>query len=385
MALPAIMLGLQITGWIFFLPGAMVGHCDFRHLYVAGYMVRTGHRTELYDYSREKQFQDALVSPESVALPFNHLAYESLLFVPYSEFSYRVAYFLFLATNVGLLLWALHIFSPRMTSLHELLFWLPAAMFLTFLPVAAAFMQGQDSILLLLLITAAFTLLYRRQTFLAGFMVGLALFKFQIVIPIAALFLLWRRWRFVAGAIMSGCLALLISLWLVGQAQMKAYGESLLSMSVKETAADQVKFNIVPAMMPNIRGFVSGVAGSFVSAHSIQWAIAVISIAIFGWTAIKGARFDLVRQMLLAIIAACLTSYHLIIHDLSILLLPLAVVLNGYFSGKCDRISALAATLVFSAPALIALSDLRPWVVAIAVLFFWFVQTQSHLAEPAEV
>src|SRR6266849_9024976 len=97
MALPAVMLGLQIAGWIFFLPGAMQGHCDFRHLYAAGYMVRTGHRGELYDYNVEQRFQDNLVSREAIALPFNHLAYEALLFVPYSYLSYRFGYFLFLA------------------------------------------------------------------------------------------------------------------------------------------------------------------------------------------------------------------------------------------------------------------------------------------------
>src|SRR5713226_405843 len=82
MGLPAVMLGLQISGWIFFLPGAIQGHSDFRHLYTAGYMVRTGHRGELYDYGVEQRFQDDLVSREAVALPFNHLAYESLIFIP---------------------------------------------------------------------------------------------------------------------------------------------------------------------------------------------------------------------------------------------------------------------------------------------------------------
>jgi len=151
MALPAVMLGLQITGWIFFLPGAMKGHCDFRHLYTAGYMVRTGHRRELYDYSAEQKFQNNLVSQESIALPFNHLAYESLIFVPYSFLSYRSAYFLFLATNALLLGFAMRWMAPRTSNLRRMFLWLPAAIFFTFLPVVAAFMQGQDSIILLLL------------------------------------------------------------------------------------------------------------------------------------------------------------------------------------------------------------------------------------------
>src|SRR4051812_23472750 len=63
MALPAMMLGWQISGWIFFLPSAIQGRADFRQLYTAGYMVRTGHATELYDYAAQMRFQDTLASP----------------------------------------------------------------------------------------------------------------------------------------------------------------------------------------------------------------------------------------------------------------------------------------------------------------------------------
>src|SRR6266568_4221012 len=210
MALPALMLGLQISGWIFFLPGAMQGHCDFRQLYAAGYMVRTSHRGELYDYGVEQKFQNNLASPEQIALPFNHLAYESLIFVPYSYFSYRLGYFVFLATNVAMLLFAIRLMAPWTGNLRSMLFWLPAAIFFTFLPVAAALMQGQDSIILLLLFCGAFVLLSEGKAFPAGILIGLGLFKFQIVLPVAVLFLLWRRWRFVAGFVASSATAVLV-------------------------------------------------------------------------------------------------------------------------------------------------------------------------------
>jgi len=46
---------------------------DFRMLYSAGYMVRTGEGESLYDQSREEQVQNNVVSHHAVALPFNHL------------------------------------------------------------------------------------------------------------------------------------------------------------------------------------------------------------------------------------------------------------------------------------------------------------------------
>ena len=44
-------------------------------------MVRSGNAHELYEYDAQLRFQNRLVSPGDIALPFNHLAYEALLFV----------------------------------------------------------------------------------------------------------------------------------------------------------------------------------------------------------------------------------------------------------------------------------------------------------------
>jgi hypothetical protein len=77
------------------------GHFDFSSK-SGRYMLRTGHARELYDYGAEKTFQDALVSREQIALPFNHLAYEAPLFAPFSLLPFRAAYFAFLAVNLTL-------------------------------------------------------------------------------------------------------------------------------------------------------------------------------------------------------------------------------------------------------------------------------------------
>ena len=371
MALPAVMLGLQITGWIFFLPGAIKGHCDFRHLYTAGYMVRTGHRRELYDYDAEQRFQNNLVSQESIALPFNHLAYESLIFVPYSFLSYRSAYILFLATNVLLLGLAMRWMAPRTSNLRRIFLWLPAAIFVTFLPVVAAFMQGQDSIILLLLLSGALALLSSGRMLSAGVLVGLGLFKFQIVVPLALFFMLWRRWRFMGGFALSAAAALAVSIFLVGPVQMNVYAHSLLSMSVQETAIDQVKFNINPIMMPNLRGLISASLGRFLPLVWTQILTGLASLAVLLWIAICGIRRDSIQQLMLAVSAGAVLSYHLMIHDLSILLIPLVVLLDRCLAfGRFDSRAAAASALMFSAPALIALTAARPYLIGLPVLLF---------------
>jgi glycosyl transferase family 87 len=383
MAIPALMLGFQISGWIFFLPGAMQGHADFRHLYVAGHMVRSGYRTSLYDYAVEKIWQNRLVSPEAIALPFNHLAYEALAFIPYSLVPYRVAYFLFLATNIALLGAALYLILPWASVLGELLFWLPAAMFFAFLPAAAALMQGQDSILLLLLLTGAVSLLRRRQEFLAGLVVGMGMFKFQIVIPIAVLFLLWRRWRFTTGVLVSSFVALLVSICLVGPSQLRTYVHELASMSIRETAADQFKFNIVPAMMPNVRGLIAACLNSASHPGRVQLLTGIASLAVLAWTAMSGQRRSPCAQLSLSILAAVLISYHLLIHDLAILLIPLALALGNYFSfPRPNVLTCWLAIVVFAAPAVIALFSVHAFVVGVPVVFLWLAETWSREPKP---
>ncbi len=64
LGIPAILLGLQISGWLFFIPVIMNGHNDFRQLYTGGYMLRLGYGHQLYDYDVQKSFVDKLVSPE---------------------------------------------------------------------------------------------------------------------------------------------------------------------------------------------------------------------------------------------------------------------------------------------------------------------------------
>jgi hypothetical protein len=384
MALPAVMLGLQISGWIFFLPGAMQGHCDFRDLYTAGYMVHAGDRGELYDYGIEHGFQNHLVSQEKIAVPFDHLAYEALLFVPYSYLPYRSAYFLFLATNVVLLAFAMRFMVPWTRNLRSLFPWLPAALFFTYLPVAAAFMQGQDSIILLLFFCGVLVLLSRSKMFAAGLLLGLGFFKFQIVLPIAVLFLLWRRWRFGAGFVVSSAIALALSWWLVGSLQMKVYAVSLLSMSVRETAADQAKFNVNPSVMPNLRGVISGTVGNLLPQFWTQILIGGASLGMLVWIARKGIRRNLAEQFSLAVTAGAVLSYHLNVHDLSILLIPLPLILDRYLApDRFGRSLAAASALMFSAPAVIGLSDVHPFVVGVPVLLLLAVH--SHPSQKVAV
>ncbi len=330
LGLSPLLIGIQILGWLTFFPAALLqGHADFRQLYAAGYMVRTGHAAELYDPRAQKEFQDMLVGNDERALPFIRPAYQALLFVPFSLFPYRSAYLAFLAVNLALLATAFWILRPNMKNLTRIWRGLPVVVFLVFYPVALALMQGQDSIILLALLAAALLELEQGHERRAGILVGLGLFKMQIVIPIALLFLLWRRWRFFAGFALSACLLSLISLWVVGFAQTTAYARSLFSVGTNLATAHQFPLRV--SIMANLRGLIAGLLGARLPALWIQALTIVSSIFVLLWVAraVPGKR-KTAEAFVMAITASLIVSYYLFIHDLSVLLIPIVITLDRF-------------------------------------------------------
>ena len=325
-----ILLGVQILGWLTFFPNALRGHADFRQLYAAGYMVRTGHAGELYDARAQQQFQDALVGNDERALPFIRPAYQSLLFVPFSLLPYRTAYLAFLVVNLLLLAIAFWLMHTKMGNLYRVWRGLPVFVFLVFYPIALALMQGQDSILLLALLAAALVSLDRGQEVVAGVLVGLGLFKMQIVIPIALLFLLWRRWRFFSGFALSASLCLLLSLWIVGFAHTAVYARALFSVGTTVAAGNQNQFPLRVSIMANLRGLIFGLLGARLRAIWIQALTIVVSVLVLLWVAVSARKPRGSEALVIAITASVIVSYYLFIHDLSVLLIPIVITLDRF-------------------------------------------------------
>jgi hypothetical protein len=279
--------------------------------------------------------------------------------VPFSNLPYRSAYLTFLGVNLVLLAIAFWWLRPEMSNIARAWKALPVFMFLVFYPIALALMQGQDSILLLLLLAAALVALKKGRELPAGMLVGLGLFKLQIVIPVAALFLLWRRWRFTAGFVLSGGLVSLVSLWVVGFAQAAKFAHSLLSVGTSVSAANQFPLRV--SIMANLRGLIFGLAGGRLPVLWTQALTIAASIFVLLWVARAfPGREKTVGALHIAISAAVIVSYYLFIHDLSVLLIPIVIALDRFaFSTRpadTDALPApfLTATACTSAAALVS-------------------------------
>ena len=72
----------------------LVGFGDFGHFYAAASIVRSGNRDRLYDYEEQRKVQSDLfpdVDTRPAPLVFNHMAYETLMWLPLTVFPYRTA------------------------------------------------------------------------------------------------------------------------------------------------------------------------------------------------------------------------------------------------------------------------------------------------------
>jgi len=335
MALPAFCFGLTLRGWIDFLSHIPSGRTDFRHLYATAYMVRTGHGSEIYSYLAQKLFQNRLISPANLALPFNHLAYESLIFLPFSYLSYTHAYLLWLGLNLLMLGICFFLLRSDLEPLRSAWLWLPIAAFVGFIPLSAAMEQGQDSILLLTLLTVAYVSLRSGKELIAGLVLGMGMFKFQLVLPIVALFLLWRKWRVVAGFTMAALTCISMSIVITGVEHFRDYGTMLMSMSSGLTDELQTLYGVPPAQMANLRGLIFMLTDGHFSSLSQTIQILSASLLVVFITARFGPT-ESSDQLLLGVIVASLVSYHFLLHDMSILFLPIAVMLSTNIEAETE-------------------------------------------------
>jgi Glycosyltransferase family 87 len=320
-----LLLGFQALVWISYLPSGLHGIAVFRTLYVCGYMTATHQSHDIYDSDKVQNLSEALVPLGHVFnQPMDHPAYEALLFAPLGLLPYRSALIILIIVNIGVFALCLWMLRDSYRVLSDR--WKPFAplLFSAFFPVTYVMTRGADSILLLSLLAGAFVALQGRKDLRAGLLVGLGVFKFQIVLPIALLFLIWKRLRFVLGFGISSALAFSVSVVMVGITGVRQYAGILLGMSLRlRTEADALRYSLSPRTMLNIRGLLSAALEGRCPGWWLQGLILASSLVVVVLVARCRA------SMPLAIVTAALVSYHLNVPDAVVLIIPIGLCLSS--------------------------------------------------------
>jgi Glycosyltransferase family 87 len=304
---------------------------DFSGSYTAGLLLRDGYGSRLYDdnlqESVQRSFSPLAVQKRGTILPYLHLPYEALLYAPLAHFSYLTAYAIWLAVNLALLCGIPFLLRRRLDGLGKapLYLWLLACF--AFFPIFIALIQGQDSILLLFLYCLAWRSLERGSEYVSGSWLALGLYKYHLVVPFVLP--LWRRKKLIAGFLSVVTVLGLISLTITGWPSLRSYPRYLWG-----TEHDlRYGFNTLPGLIANLRGLVSGMVSS---AHPEVEAVLLILLSaimlflmMYAARKISSADSEGRRAMFaLGLVGAVLLSYHLYVHDLSVLFLAIVLVLE---------------------------------------------------------
>lgn len=349
-------------------------------------MIKSGQRHQLYSFAAQQEVQTRLYSDTRQAglLPFNHLAYELLIYWPLSHFPFATAQRIWGSLNLLLVLliaWFLKTFTEglRATLRIPLALWLFA-----FYPVLFAAAQSQDSLIFLGLVVLSLCLANDKRDVLAGFLLGLALFKVHLALGIGFfVFVLPRKWRAVAGFALSAFLVTGISWLMVGP---RFFGDYLGMLSRQEAITP---WGFAPWFMPNLRGLLEWRLGRL-EVNSVLSLILFLSLLVVGgtWVALRAGRVASARQLYAsAILATILVSYHLHLQDLSLAIPAILVLLDACVSGKLARMWTWVATLSIACLYLYGLATwpfptlaFRGAVLALPVAMLWMVTVGNALS-----
>ena len=372
---------LFVYGVVFFQLHRQVlrGYSDFVSFYTAGKILQRGQAHSLYDLALQNEVQREVapnVEIRQAALPFVRPAFEAWLFWPLAYLPYSAAFIMWNAASCGCLIVSVLVLRQAIPELtrFSLVFSLLAVF--TFFPVFITLLQGQDSILLLLVYAVGFRLLVRNRWFASGVVLGLGIIKFTLVLPFLIVFLFRKKAAVILGFAVTSFALLGVSAGTAGLAGIEQYPKFLLKVERLTRGVN------VPQDMPNLRGLLAiasreklppAVNLGLLSLASVL----LLGVVIWKWGPFpKNAELDLKIGFSLNLVVTILVSYHCHVFDLALLLIPLGAGLGALInnheslSGRKFLIWSMAVAAFSPLYILLAFTLKAPALISLILLMF---------------
>lgn len=304
-------------------PAASFRGTDFFYYFCVSKLVVLGHGGQAYDIHALGHLERTLAYPVRVpggVIPNVYPPFFALSLAPLAQLPYTVAYLIWLALSCVLLCVCLRALERYMDLQQRgrLVF---RVVTLCSLPVVIALVQGQVSVVLLALLTGAFVALRLGRDQVAGALIGLVAVKPQFVVPLVLLLLLQRRWRGVCAFAGTYVVLLLAPLPVLGPSADFRYVHTLVQAA--SWGANVGGF--APIWNRSFAGFTQllmAKPGSTIAFLLLD----VLALAALSRVALRSKSVDVPFGC--AVVVALLVSQHVLIHDLSLLLVPATVMLR---------------------------------------------------------
>jgi hypothetical protein len=318
----AILIGLIGVYVLTITSGAFAPRrADFITYYSAGQMVAAGNGGRIYDFQALAAVERVVVRPYTLhygVLPFVYPPFFAAAVSPLSHAPYEWAYGIWLTlsvASVGMALWVLQRIAG-LRGVSALAFWLAAA---TSLPVFVGLAQGQVSALLLGILALTFLAYRYGYDELAGVALALTLIKPPFAIPFLIIFLVARRWRALAGFGCAAALLFALPSLMLGPSVNAGY---LHVVSLAGTWRHA--FGYDPSLSNSFSGVCQLLLPSPLSTL-VMMLLDAAALAGLAWFAARTGDVDL--HVALAVVVGLLISPHVLVHDLTLLVIPVGVAL----------------------------------------------------------
>lgn len=357
---------------------------DFLHFYTLGSLALAHRGADLYNMQAQSQLAAQRV-PAAAGIRFLPLypPQVSIFFAPFSRLSYSWALILWLILSAfiyGACCYSVWRASPKLRS-HGSTILILALAFPAFFHLIA---WGQTSALALACFTLAFFALRTRREFLGGLALGCLIFKPQLAIAAAIVFMITFRWRIISGALLSAAAQLIAARCYYGPAPLRDWMRVLLNVP-----------NTLPLLEPRL--YQTHCMRTFwtmlIPWPSASLVLYLISALLIGALTIACWRSGLPLSVRFSalLFASVLIAPHLTVYDL-IILAPAFLLLSDWLIEHTDNPSAPGLTLLlYLAFALSLLGPLAQWthlqlsvpVMAALLYLLWNLSRTSHVATPA--
>ena len=304
----------------------LVKGTDFVHFYVLGTLAREHRGAALYDVLQQAVIAQEVV-PETRDLYFVALygPQVSLFFAPLARLPYGWAFLTWSLFNTLVYAVCCYAIWKTCLSLREYggLVAILAIAYPAFFHLIA---WGQTTAPALAIFTLAYFALRSQRQFLAGLAIGLLVYKPQLGIVPALLFLFSRQWSAVGGVVISAVSELAIGWTYYGSAVMRDYTGALRHLR-----------KVLPYLEPrpytahSLREFWAMLIPATSVATVLYFASAVVVLAIT--VRIWRSDVSLTLRYSALLVASVLVAPHLAIYDL-VILAPAFLLLSDWGTGK---------------------------------------------------
>jgi alpha-1,2-mannosyltransferase len=355
---------------------------DFLHFYVLGSLAAQHRGADLYNMNAQAALAAQRV-PQAAGLHYLPLypPQVSLLFAPLAHFSYLWALILWWicsAAIYGICVFAVWRASPNLRH-HKITVLLLALGFPAFFHLIA---WGQTSALALACFTAAFFLFCAKREFLAGLVLGCLIFKPQLGLAAAIVFVSIGAWKIFAGALLSAAAQLATGVLYYGFAPLWQWLATMWNLSALLRLLEPR-----PYQTHCLRTFWSMLipSGAVALALYVVSAILVLAMTISVW---RRRQTPLALRCSSLLLATVLIAPHLTVYDL-VILAPALLLLSDWLVAESSRSSApTLGTLLYLVYMLPLVGPLARWThVQLSVLamsatlwIMWKISRQTFVA-----